>query len=239
MLPNVSPEQRSELKLVPQVVYHDAHVVCPWPGCRFRIAGIRFNVEAMGDPSFNARATAAWWQGPGLVGRCPRCGQHVLYAMSDKQRVADPAGLTVLPDDWHQHAFLVKGPGQSSDAGLVTYNRLSVFMITVVHALMLLALFSGMLLVVPSMKNIFKDFQMKLPLLTELVIGLVDACFLAPVLFVVLIGADVLVLYSLADKPALRWTWACLVFVILLLLPFVCALAVWLPFMTLMEGLAR
>jgi len=52
---------------------------------------------------------AAWWQGPGLAGRCPGCGRYVLFGMTGKQSVQDPAasGLTVLPDDWYQHAYVI------------------------------------------------------------------------------------------------------------------------------------
>jgi hypothetical protein len=43
------------------------------------------------------------------VGRCPGCGEYVLFGMDKKQAVRDPvaAGLVVLPDDWVKDAYLI------------------------------------------------------------------------------------------------------------------------------------
>ncbi len=92
-----------------QVVYQEPHVACPWPGCGLRIAGIRFNLEKFGDQEAAARWLAAWWKGPGLVGRCPGCGQHVLFEITGKRPVEDPAAFAarLLPDSWHKTAHLV------------------------------------------------------------------------------------------------------------------------------------
>src|SRR5262249_33283775 len=94
---------------VPHIIYHGPHQLCPWPGCGFKIAGVDFQLERSNNPARYAQLLAAWWQGPGLVGRCPGCGRHVLFGMSDKQTVADPtsAGLTLLPDDWYQTAYIL------------------------------------------------------------------------------------------------------------------------------------
>ena len=96
-------------RAMPHIVYRGAHLLCPWSGCGYRIAGIDFQLEHLNDPALYSRLLAAWWQGQGLAGRCPGCRQYVLFGMSDKQAVADPAaaGLTVLLDDWHQHAYLL------------------------------------------------------------------------------------------------------------------------------------
>ena len=81
----------------------------PGPDAGLRIAGIDFQLEKMNDPPRYKQFLAAWWQGPGIVGRCPGCGNYVLFGMSDKQPVDDPAaaGLMVMPDDWYQNAYIV------------------------------------------------------------------------------------------------------------------------------------
>jgi hypothetical protein len=96
-----------EHRAMPHVVYHGPWVLCPWPGCGFRLAGIDFQLES-GDTASYTAGLAAWWQGPGLVGRCPGCQKYVLFSMSGKQCVEDPAaaGLVVLPDDWFERAYV-------------------------------------------------------------------------------------------------------------------------------------
>src|SRR5689334_22033002 len=91
------------------VVYHEEHLDCPWAGCDFRIAGINFRLELQGDAAAQTRWLAAWWNGPGLVARCPGCGRHVLFGLDGKRAVSDPApwGDATLPDDWHQKAHVV------------------------------------------------------------------------------------------------------------------------------------
>ena len=97
-----------ERKAMPHIVYHPPWDVCPWPGCGFKIAGIDFQLET-GDAASYSSQLAAWWQGAGLVGRCPGCDQYVLFGFNDKRSVADPkvAGLVVLPDDWYQKAYVL------------------------------------------------------------------------------------------------------------------------------------
>ena len=94
---------------IPHGVYQDPYVLCPWPGCGFRIAAVDFQIEKSGDPGLYQNVITAWWQGPGVVGCCPGCGRHVLYSMTEKKAVSDPvaAGMMVLPDDWHQTAYIV------------------------------------------------------------------------------------------------------------------------------------
>jgi hypothetical protein len=95
-----------------QVVYHGDTVRCPWPGCDICIAGIRFRLEEMGDAPQVARWMSAWWKGPGLVARCPRCSHHVLFDITGKQTVSEPVPVmhAVLPEDWQAHAHLVVKP---------------------------------------------------------------------------------------------------------------------------------
>jgi hypothetical protein len=117
---NVSPEEEQRrldeyrqqgfgYRTMPHIIYHGAQQLCPWPGCGFRIAGIDFQLEKMADPKRYAELLAAWWQGPGLAGRCPSCGHYVLFALSGKQQVADPesSGYALLPDDWFQKAYIL------------------------------------------------------------------------------------------------------------------------------------
>jgi hypothetical protein len=94
---------------MPHIIYQGAYRYCPWPGCNCEIAGIDFQLEKLNDPAVYARLLAAWWQGPGLVGRCPKCGQHVLFGIQDKKAVRDPATLpdALLPDDWFQNAYIL------------------------------------------------------------------------------------------------------------------------------------
>ena len=101
--------QGFERQTMPHGVYQDPFLLCPWTGCGFRIAAVDFQLEKYADPALYAGAVTAWWQGPGIAGRCPGCGKHVLFSMTKKQPVNDPvaAALTVLPDDWHQKAYIV------------------------------------------------------------------------------------------------------------------------------------
>jgi hypothetical protein len=94
------------------VVYHDEHHSCPWAGCDVRIVGINFRLDAQGNAARHAEWLAAWWNGPGLVGRCPGCGRYVLFTLDDKRAVPDPApwGSAVLPDKWHERAHVATRP---------------------------------------------------------------------------------------------------------------------------------
>jgi hypothetical protein len=102
-------KQGFERQAMPHGIYQDPFIVCPWPGCGFRIAAVDFQVEQNRDPHLYSRVISAWWQGPGIVGRCPGCRSFVLFSMDRKEQVVDPAdgSLTVLPDDWHQQAYIV------------------------------------------------------------------------------------------------------------------------------------
>lgn len=101
--------QGFERKAMPHGVYQDPFIVCPWPGCGFRIAAVDFQIEHAPDPGLYAKVIAAWWQGPGVAARCPGCGNYVLFSMTTKEAIEDPAtsGHTILPDGWHHQAYLV------------------------------------------------------------------------------------------------------------------------------------
>lgn len=90
---------------MPHVTY-TINPLCPWPGCGFSIKAIDFQVENL--PARNQEFLAAWYS-VGIVGRCPGCGQYVLFTQTDKQQVLDDpilAGKAVLPDDWYQNAYI-------------------------------------------------------------------------------------------------------------------------------------
>jgi hypothetical protein len=120
VLPKIDPEEiqnrmdeyrrlGSEWRSEAQVVYQEPDHPCPWPGCDARIAGINFQLKKMADSELSERLLTAWWQGPGLVGSCPRCKHYVLYGLQKKRSVPDPQRMAsaLLPDDWHARAHLV------------------------------------------------------------------------------------------------------------------------------------
>jgi hypothetical protein len=90
---------------MPHITYSN-HPFCPWPGCNFSIKAVDFKVENI--PGRNQELLAAWYSA-GVVGRCPGCGQYVLFTQTQKQCVADDpvtAGMAILPDDWYQIAYI-------------------------------------------------------------------------------------------------------------------------------------
>ncbi len=101
-------------RLPVQVVYQPPAQGCPWKGCDYRIAGIRFNLDKMGDAQELERWLVSWWQGPGLLARCPGCHRIVLLGLQNKEAITDPAttNALALPDNWHQAAYLVPQSGR-------------------------------------------------------------------------------------------------------------------------------
>jgi hypothetical protein len=95
---------------MPHVVYLSAFLLCPWLACGQRIELIDFQLEHAGDASFYSRVVAKWGTDPtyGLVGRCPGSGRFVWFGTTAKRAVPEPlpVDLDVLPDDWHQTAYL-------------------------------------------------------------------------------------------------------------------------------------
>lgn len=84
-----------------QVVYQDPHVVCPWSNCGYRIAGIHFRLEKWIEPTVLDQYLDQWWNGPGLIGKCPGCGRPVLFGVEGKQTVEGSVAYSanLLPDD--------------------------------------------------------------------------------------------------------------------------------------------
>jgi hypothetical protein len=95
---------------MPHVVYLAASWFCPWSGCGYRIELIDFQLERLNDSALYARVMTAWGIQPdfGIVARCPGCRRYILFGATGKQAVDDPTatGLPVLPDDWHQTAYI-------------------------------------------------------------------------------------------------------------------------------------
>ena len=77
-----------ERRAMPHIIYHPPWDVCPWPGCGFKIAGVDFQLETADSANYSS-LLAAWWQGSGLVGRCPGCDQYVLFGFNDKRCVTE------------------------------------------------------------------------------------------------------------------------------------------------------
>ena len=96
-----------ERKAMPHGVYQDPFIICPWADCDFRIAAVDFQLEKIGDRELHDRLLKAWWQGDGMVGKCPSCLQHVCFSMNEKRTVDDADDDEQLPDDWHQIAYIV------------------------------------------------------------------------------------------------------------------------------------
>src|SRR5262245_21002466 len=96
---------------MPHAAYYGLSILCPWPGCGFRIALVDFRLEMGGNPGLSARAVSSWGRDPdfGLVGRCPGCGQYVLFGAGIKRPIEDPSGtgLPLLSDDWHLLALIL------------------------------------------------------------------------------------------------------------------------------------
>ncbi len=90
------------------MVYAPEHQACPWPGCDVRIAAIDFQFHHWSDREFAERLRKEWWLGPGLVGRCPGCGRHVLFGFQFKRAVDDeaPFAEALLPADWVERVHL-------------------------------------------------------------------------------------------------------------------------------------
>ncbi len=70
------------------------------------IASIDFQAED--NPERYKEVLKAWYSG-GIVGRCPGCGQYVLFTPTEKRQVLDDpvsAGMTKLPEDWDQRGYI-------------------------------------------------------------------------------------------------------------------------------------
>lgn len=94
-----------------QVVYHESSALCPWPGCGYRIDGIHFQLESWADQILREKLLTAWWTS-GLLGKCPKCQQWVLFDITSKAAVTDvkPYHMAMLPENWQEKAHIVTKP---------------------------------------------------------------------------------------------------------------------------------
>jgi len=97
-----------ERRLPAIMVYPPELQPCPWGDCDTTIAGIDFQLDRMGDAEHREKWLGAWWQGNGLVGRCPGCKRHVLFGYEIKRAVVDPNtnADALLPENWQETAIL-------------------------------------------------------------------------------------------------------------------------------------
>jgi type II secretory pathway component PulF len=114
-----------------------------------------------------------------------------------------------------------------------------------VHGLLFAVLGTGLLVVVSRVRKIFEDFQVKLPMTTELVIGIGDAVlqvvFLVPPVLAVVLAIDGAILYYLQYNGQ-RWLariWFFLVLLFVLAIVAGAAVALFVPFIELTEGLSQ
>jgi hypothetical protein len=114
-----------------------------------------------------------------------------------------------------------------------------------VHGLFFAVVGAGLLTAVSRFRKVFEDFQMKLPLISEVVISIGDAVlqfvFLVPPALVVLLAVDGAILYWLqyGGQRGLARTWFYLVFLFVFALVAVAVVALFMPLIELMEGLSK
>lgn len=97
-----------EGRVFAQVVYHPPWWPCPWEGCGCCIKGIRFELEKLGSAEQVEQWMRAFWLGPGVPARCPRCKRYVLFDVERKATVKDGCAMPAppLPDNWYEVAYL-------------------------------------------------------------------------------------------------------------------------------------
>jgi hypothetical protein len=86
----------------PHVHYDDP--TCPHAGCGHRMEWIDFKLELFSDPEgIYKPLVRSWWDGPGFLGRCPRCGGWVRFTTLGMEALDDErvGQYPQLPSDWH------------------------------------------------------------------------------------------------------------------------------------------
>jgi hypothetical protein len=113
------------------------------------------------------------------------------------------------------------------------------------HGLFFAIVATGLLIAVSRFRKVFEDFQVKLPLLTELLIRIGDAAlefvFVLPPALVAVLAADGAILYWL-QYTGHRWLariWFYLVFLLVFALVAVAVAALFMPLIELMEALSK
>lgn len=81
------------------------HQDCPW-GCGLRFGSVAFNVESYPLSRDRKRALFyAFYEGKGIVGRCPGCGREVSFSW--RRGISKPLcekGEIPLPENWSDFA---------------------------------------------------------------------------------------------------------------------------------------
>jgi len=148
-----------------------------------------------------------------------------------------PASPPVVSDLPAYEDFQIPGPSRRVDAWLATALAL-------VHGLAWAPFFVTLLIYVPRYKKMFADFGLKLPWVTEFLIDLSDmfaeAFPFVPAILSLCVVLDGWLLYCLRrwSRP-LSWVWFVLLLIAGIVAFFIVRLAVMLPMVELMEGLAK
>jgi hypothetical protein len=95
-----------ERQMAPQIVYPEASG--PHDDCDQPMQAIDFRLEDHGRPVHDP-LVRAWWDDAGFVGRCPRCGGWIHFAIRGKRAITpeEAAEYPQLPDDWHAKATIL------------------------------------------------------------------------------------------------------------------------------------
>jgi hypothetical protein len=114
-----------------------------------------------------------------------------------------------------------------------------------VHGLLFAVVATGFIVALGRVKKVFEDFQMKLPMITEVAISIGDAMvkfvFLVPVALPIILAVDGAILYYLQYNGQ-RWLariWFFLVLLLVLAIVAGAVVALFMPLIELMEGLSK
>jgi hypothetical protein len=119
---------------------------------------------------------------------------------------------------------------------------------TVIHAVLALVLFLSLLFWIPRHEKMFKEFNMTLPTITNLLMAVSrwmgEFCYVVIFPVGLLFAGDAWILSLLRRSPRSRrlgldWCWFIIVTLLLLLAGGTTAIAIWVPYIKLMEGLKK
>ncbi len=89
----------------PRVHYDDAE--CPHEDCAHKMEWIDFKLELHGDPErIYKPLVKAWWEGNGIVGRCPSCQGLIQFTTLGMKAIEETAAQhsARLPGNWSEIA---------------------------------------------------------------------------------------------------------------------------------------
>ena len=156
---------------------------------------------------------------------CPACGRQISVEAEACPQCGHPNRLKLQGSPW---PFTV--------------------MAAVIHTLLAFVLFLSLIVWMSRFEKLFKDYNMSLPSSTNWVMAVSRwmRSYWYVVIFPVglLFAGNVLILYLLRTKPGsrrlgLHWYWFIAVTLLLLLASGTVAIAIWEPYIKLMEGLSR